>query len=364
MSRPMSRAASASTSSGEPSGGLQVNLKDCENLIRNRIVGLPGGFTKSGHPLLMFPDNYRFHEVLESDLHLLLKYYISVVPRAEQMPGFAIVIDRRNGTWQEIQGVFSKIISLFPARIKEVFLLYKYPAGKPVLGQLVDDYLLDFDIFHVSHVTELLHYIDAKYLSNEMGGSNPTDVDTWLNVQQHVDSFTISSTKIAKRLATFVKILNQEDISQHKNKDKIQEVAEKNRSCYRRLRTELEDLTEQGVFMLGKFQEEGANVMQKLAVQMLCYQLDNTWQYFTRTFKMQDHLYVQYVELNVFQNEFRDLSNKFNENEKIILRLEMSGSCLEEVNAELDKLDSVMEALSVDALKAKKIGKSRTSVNS
>ena len=65
------------------------------------------------------------------------------------------------------------------------------------------------------------------------------------------------------------------------------QVAEKNRSCYRRLRTELEDLTEQGVFMLGKFQEEGANVMQKLAVQMLCYQLDNTWQYFTRTFKMQ-----------------------------------------------------------------------------
>ena len=59
------------------------------------------------------------------------------------------------------------------------------------------------------------------------------------------------------------------------------------------------------------------------------------------------------MELNVFQNEFRDLSNKFNENKKIILRLEMSGSCLEEVSAELDKLDSVMEALFVDALKAK-----------
>ena len=27
--------------------------------------------------------------------------------------------------------------------------------------------------------------------------------------------------------------------------------------------------------------------LQRLAVQMLCYQLDNTWQYFTRTFKMQ-----------------------------------------------------------------------------
>ena len=69
-------------------------------------------------------------------------------------------------------------------------------------------------------------------------------------------------------------------------------VAENNRSCYRRLRRELEDLTEKGVCMLGKFQEEGANVMQKLAVQMLCYQLDNTWQYFTRTFKMQVQLVI------------------------------------------------------------------------
>ena len=30
-------------------------------------------------------DDYYSHQVLESDLHLLLKYYISVVPRAEQV---------------------------------------------------------------------------------------------------------------------------------------------------------------------------------------------------------------------------------------------------------------------------------------
>ena len=34
-------------------------------------------------------DDYYSHQVLESDLHLLLKYYISVVPRAEQV-GVAI----------------------------------------------------------------------------------------------------------------------------------------------------------------------------------------------------------------------------------------------------------------------------------
>ena len=92
-----------------------------------------------------------------------------------------------------------------------------------MLGQLADDYLLDFDIFHVSHVTELLHYIDAKYLSHELGGSSPTDVDTWLNVQQHVDYFTTSATKIARRLATFVKVLNKEDLKHHNNNEIIQE---------------------------------------------------------------------------------------------------------------------------------------------
>ena len=41
MSRPVSRAASAS-STLDTSGGLQVNLKDCEHLIRSRVIGLPG----------------------------------------------------------------------------------------------------------------------------------------------------------------------------------------------------------------------------------------------------------------------------------------------------------------------------------
>ena len=41
-----------------------------------------GGVTKSGNHLVIFPDNYRFHEVLESDLQLVVKYYVSVVPQA------------------------------------------------------------------------------------------------------------------------------------------------------------------------------------------------------------------------------------------------------------------------------------------
>ena len=72
-----------------------------------------------------------------------------------------------------------------------------------MLGQLVDsDYLLDFDIYHVSHFTELLHYIDAKYLSVELGGSKPVDLDTWMVVQQNVDAFTLRNAQLFHPLHT------------------------------------------------------------------------------------------------------------------------------------------------------------------
>ena len=50
------------------------------------------------------------------------------------------------------------------------------------------------------------------------------DVDTWMVVQQNVDAFTVNATKCAKKMGSFVKILNKEDISMHKNRDTIREV--------------------------------------------------------------------------------------------------------------------------------------------
>ena len=63
--------------------------------------------------------------------------------------------------------------------------------GEPSFGKLIDEYLHDFDIFHLAHATELLHYIDSKYLSVELGGNRPVDMNTWMVVQQNVDAFTL-----------------------------------------------------------------------------------------------------------------------------------------------------------------------------
>ena len=149
--RKRSSSRGSSRSRSEQRESKQVHLADCEHLIREQWVNLPGGFTKTGSPLLIFPDKAQFNYLHVTDLHTLLQYYINVVPRSEQValfssirtrimrffsnfqsPGFAIIIDRREACWQEIQKAFSKIVSVFPGKIKEVFLLYKYPDGKKI----------------------------------------------------------------------------------------------------------------------------------------------------------------------------------------------------------------------------------------
>ena len=268
---------------------LNVNLKDCETLIRHGVVGLPGGVTKTGCPVILFPNTYKFNEVLESDLHLVLQYYVSIIPRNEHVSGFALIIDRSTETWPTIQQVFTKITSVFPGTIKEVFLVYKYPSGGAMLGQLVDtNYLLDFDIFHVSQVTELLHYVDGKYLTCELGGSNTGHVDTWISTQYHVDSFTMCATQTARKLSAFMRLLHQDTGSIG---DDMVTLADRNRNYYQQLRHELEAVQNQGSRLVEAMARQDMEVvsrnMQMLAIRRLCAQLDNTWQYFTNTFKMQ-----------------------------------------------------------------------------
>ena len=63
----------------------QVLLKDVSSLVRLNVVSAPSGFTKLGSPVLYFPDDLSssglFSNVADSDLHLLFKYYLAVVPR-------------------------------------------------------------------------------------------------------------------------------------------------------------------------------------------------------------------------------------------------------------------------------------------
>jgi hypothetical protein len=200
----------SNTASG--SGGGHVLLKDVGHLVRLGVVAVPSGFTKLGHPILYFPDvTDGFVTILESDLHLLLKYYLAVVPRSEQSSGFALIIDRRQNDWASVRLTFQKVVTLFPARIREVYLLHgpRGLAKDVIVNQLVEEFLLDFDIFHLNEPADLLHHVEVKYIPSELGGQHIHDVEGWLILQEHVEAFSFSARRIARRLAQFVGVLNQ-----------------------------------------------------------------------------------------------------------------------------------------------------------
>ena len=159
--------------------------------------------------------------------------------------------------------------------------------------------------------------------------------------------------KNAKKLLIF---FLQEDLRHFRSSPgdvRLREIASKNRSCYRRLRKELEELTDHGLRMLKSLQRPGANVMQRLAVQLLCKQLDQAWTYFNRSWKMQDHVYVQYLELNSFQTRFREITNSLNTVEISLREFSTSATNIEEANTLLDTLDTINQSLGLESTKAR-----------
>ena len=328
----------------------QVALKDVTDLIRLNRVAVPSGFTKLGLPIIYFPDSdHGDLQLDEGDLHLLFKYFLSVVPRTEQNVGFALIVDRRNGDWQQIARLFRKVASLFPATIKVLYLLHDIRGVEVNVRRLAADLMLDFEVVPMTE-PRFEDVVDSKCLPIELGGSLNDDVESWIALQEHVESFSANARRIARRLAQFVGVLNAEDVNAFK--DDLRQVAAKNRSNYRRLRDELSELTEHGLVMLKRFQRPEANVMQRLAVQVLCKQLEQAWTYFNRSWKMQDHIYVQYLELETFQQRFRDISAQLAHVEAQEGSLCATGNCAEEVDAAFDRLESCAEAARIVGAKA------------
>jgi len=50
---------------------------------------------------------------------------------------------------------------------------------------------------------------------------------------------------------------------------------------------------------------------------------------------MQDHVYIQYLELNSFQQRFRELANAISTNERLVQNLPAGGNTIEELNLSL-----------------------------
>ena len=77
-----------------------------------------------------------------------------------------MIVDRRSREWDAVRAVFSRVVTLFPARIREVYLLCHHAGGDKAAAtaQLVEEFLPDFEVVHVDEPEDLLRYVEAKCL--------------------------------------------------------------------------------------------------------------------------------------------------------------------------------------------------------
>ena len=96
---------------------------------------------------------------------------------------------------------------------------------------------------------------------------------------------------------------------------------------------------------------------------MLCKQLDQAWTYFNRSWKMQDRVYVQYLELGAFQAGFGEVASALADDVARLEREVPTGgfSSEDEVNDAVDKLDSLAQAgVAVDVERARELEQGRS----
>ena len=72
-----------------------------------------------------------------------------------------------------------------------------------------------------------------------------------------------------------------------------------------------------------------------------------------RSWKMQDHVYVQYLELNAFQTRFRELNVSLEQVEVSLRDFSLSTTTIDNVNILLDTLESMEQNLAMESTKAR-----------
>ena len=68
---------------------------------------------------------------------------------------------------------------------------------------------------------------------------------------------------------------------------------------------------------------------------------------------MQDHVYVQYLELNAFQTRFRELNVSLEQVEVSLRDFSLSTTTIDNVNILLDTLESMEQNLAMESTKAR-----------
>lgn len=370
-------------------GSCVVTVQEVAEVLRAKHAIITGGKAKDGCPVISFPDNCTFCDLLDDDYRKLMMFLTTVPSFRSQPPilninyrlleadlGFVLIVDRRNDTWNAVKTVLLRIGSYFPGLVQAVYVLRPSSFLQKAISEVRNKLFKEdfkFKLVVCNSVEELHDYIDASQLTKDLNGFIEYDHDEWIEQRIAVEKFSKQSRDVSHNLWQFTNRLKETELPND---------VESTKELLRVLKKESEDLkkdvrniTDQGEALLKMLRHPCTTKLSKAittctssmdicpesklinvtTVERLLVQLDETEQGFDNFWRAREDLFHQWLELRRFEHKFREIQTNLDRNSKVLNEMSDMGDSVSRVDDLLAEANQFVEDTSDDIENAKQL---------
>ncbi|GAB6021133.1 hypothetical protein CHUAL_003765 [Chamberlinius hualienensis] len=369
-------------------GGCVVTVQEVADVLRAKHAIITGGKAKDGCPLITFPDNCTFCDLLDDDYRKLM-IFLTTVPSFRSHPpilninyrlleadlGFVLIVDRRNDTWNAVKTALLKIGSYFPGLVQAVYVLRPSSFLQKAISEVRNKLFKEdfkFKLVVCNSADELHDYIDASQLTKDLNGFIEYDHEEWIEQRIAVEKFSKQSRDVSLNLWQFTNRLKETELPND---------VESTKELLRVLKKESEDLkqnvrniTDQGEALLKMLRHPctksstaittctssmdicpESKLINVTTVERLLVQLDETEQGFDNFWRAREDMFHQCLELRRFEHKFREIQSNLARNCKVLNEMNDMGDSVARVDDLLTEANQFVEDTSDDIENAKQL---------
>ncbi|CAH0388373.1 unnamed protein product [Bemisia tabaci] len=302
----------------------KVLASDITSLLDQQFITLTGGRSRDGYPIITFPANPNFVNLSNADYQKLIIYITSVPSMQEADMGFAIVVDRRNDKWTSVKAVLSKISAFFPGLIHSVYVLRLEGIFQKTFSKISNKFSRDefkFQVIVCSCLEELYEHIEPCELTPDLGGDLEYHHEQWLQQRVELEHFAIKTKAVSDSLGAFTRSIKEACEENEVN----EEMLLSQETEYATLKDEILRAAQEGEALLSGIKKrenshchEPSSFSNRAAIERKLVQLEETERTFDEFWGYHASRLKQCLELKAFENDFRQMQARLDENLKIL----------------------------------------------
>ncbi|CAH1976523.1 unnamed protein product [Acanthoscelides obtectus] len=165
--------------------------------LEGRLVVLPGGRDKEGHPLVLITVPVEASSV---EVEPSLQYLLSLFSETSRLRGLTVIIDGRKGPWKVARACIRQVNAVFSAEeLAQCIVLRPDAFWDKQRVEYCTSSQKDKEVIFIPR-SRLNKYVDQSQLPVELGGNFVYDHDRWIETRKKVEDFYVDSSVATKEL--------------------------------------------------------------------------------------------------------------------------------------------------------------------